>query len=141
MGCTKSKQGLAKEDLHFLISNTKYDKKAIKVWYTSFMQDCPNGYLTKELFIEMYELFFPGGNSQGFCDHVFKQFDLNKNGHLEFKEFLLAIDRTNAETAEEKIKVAFRMYDLDDSGVLELDEVREQPISFFFISADTDKDR
>ena len=123
MGCIKSKPGLAKKDLAFLKANTNYDEKAVKVWYKSFMHDCPNGRLTPEIFIEMYELFFPGGNSQRFCDHVFENFDTDKKGHLDFKEFLLAIDMTNAETAEEKLKVAFKMYDLDGSGELEIDEV------------------
>ena len=56
----------------------------------------------------MYKLFFPSGNAEQFCDHVFRTFDTDKNGFIDFKEFLLAIDVTSAGTPEEKLKWAFR---------------------------------
>ena len=123
MGCIKSKQGLTQEDLEFLKAHTRYDENTIKEWYKGFKQDCPNGRLTPVKFVDMYKMFFPSGNAEQFCDHVFRTFDTDKNGYIDFKEFLLAIDMTNAETAEEKLKVAFKMYDLDGSGELEIDEV------------------
>ena len=78
-----------------------------------FKQDCPNGQMNYEEFVGMYKMFFPGGNAEQFCEHAFRTFDTGKKGYLDFKEFILAIDMTNAGTAEEKLKVAFRMYDLD----------------------------
>ena len=41
-------------------------------------------------------------------NHIFRTFDTDKNGYIDFKEFLLAIDITSAGTAEEKLKWAFR---------------------------------
>ena len=101
MGCIKSKSGLTEEDLEFLKAHTRYDENTIKEWYKGFKQDCPNGNLTPDK-------FFPSGNAEQFCDHVFRTFDTDKNGTIDFKEFLLAIDVTSAGTAEEKLKWAFR---------------------------------
>ena len=113
MGCIKSKQGLTQEDLEFLKAHTRYDENTIKEWYKGFKQDCPNGRLTPVKFVDMYKMFFPSGNAEQFCDHVFRTFDTDKNGYIDFKEFLLAIDVTSAGTAEEKLKWAFRQDDDD----------------------------
>jgi len=123
MGCIKSKQGLSQEDLEFLKTHTRYDENTIKEWYKGFKQDCPNGRLTPPKFVDMYKLFFPSGNAEQFCDHVFRTFDTDKNGFIDFREFLLAIDVTSAGTPEEKLKWAFRMYDVDGNGVIDQDEM------------------
>ena len=68
------------------------------------MQDCPDGRLTEAKFFKNQELFFPGD----FCQNFFKTFDTSKKGYLTFREYLLAINMTNAETPEDKLKVAFR---------------------------------
>uniref|UniRef100_A0A182XLL8 EF-hand domain-containing protein n=1 Tax=Anopheles quadriannulatus TaxID=34691 RepID=A0A182XLL8_ANOQN len=48
-------------------------------------QDCPNGKLTPAKFVDMYKMFFPSGNAEEFCDHVFRTFDMDKNGYIDFK--------------------------------------------------------
>ncbi|XP_035715757.1 neuronal calcium sensor 2 [Folsomia candida] len=125
MGCFTSKDKLQKEDLEFLKSHTRYDESTIKEWYKGFKQDCPNGRLTPSKFVDMYKMFFPSGNAEEFCDHVFRTFDLDQNGFIDFKEFLLAIDVTSSGTPEEKLKWAFRMYDVDGNGVIDLQEMQK----------------
>ena len=71
----------------------------------------------------MYKLFFPSGNAEQFCDHVFRTFDTDKNGFIDFREFLLAIDVTSAGTPEEKLKWAFRMYDVNGNGFIDQKEM------------------
>ncbi|XP_058797439.1 neuronal calcium sensor 2 isoform X1 [Phymastichus coffea] len=123
MGCFGSKDKLSKEDMDFLKSHTRYDEATIKEWYKGFKQDCPNGRLTPAKFVDMYKMFFPSGNAEEFCDHVFRTFDMDKNGYIDFKEFLLAIDVTSSGTPEEKLKWAFRMYDVDGNGVIDIGEM------------------
>lgn len=125
MGCGKSKQGyrLTREDLDYLKANSHFEEKIIKEWYKRFKQECPSDQMSQEKFNDMYKMFFPGGNAEQFCEHVFKTFDADNTGYLDFKDFILAIDMTNAGTAEEKLKVAFKMYDIDGNGELDLDEM------------------
>lgn len=52
-------------------------------------QDCPNGRLTPAKFVDMYKMFFLSGNAVEFCDHVFRTFDMDKNGYIDFKVTLL----------------------------------------------------
>lgn len=55
-------------------------------------QDCPNGRLTPAKFVDMYKMFFPSGNAEEFCDHVFRTFDMDKNGYIDFKVRFFRID-------------------------------------------------
>merc|ERR1712123_469376 len=119
---SKSKN-LSKADLAWLTTHTRYNEGTILEWFKGFKQDCPDGRLTAESFMKIYSKCFPAGNVTEFCDHVFRTFDTDKNGFIDFKEFLLAIDVTSAGTPEEKLKWAFRMYDVDGNGVIDQDEM------------------
>ena len=41
----------------------------------------------------MYLASFPGKNAAEFVDHAFKTFDADGSGYIDFKEFILAIDK------------------------------------------------
>ena len=49
--------------------------------------------------------------------------DTDNNGFLDFREFLLAVDLVAARTPEEKLIWAFKMYDVDNSGVIDRREM------------------
>ena len=108
MGAKGSKDRLSKHDLEFLKTSTRYDENTIKEWYKGFKSDCPDGKLTPTAFMQIYSKCFPTGNANEFCDHVFRTFDTDKNGFIDFKEFLLAIDVTSSGCPEEKLNWAFR---------------------------------
>merc|ERR1711923_656091 len=123
MGAQSSKDRISKADLDFLVVNTRYDEKTIQEWYRGFMVDCPDGRLDDNAFMKIYSKCFPTGNAREFCDHVFRTFDSDKNGFIDFKEFLLAIDVTSSGCPEEKLKWAFSMYDVDGNGWIDLPEM------------------
>ncbi|CAD6186109.1 unnamed protein product [Caenorhabditis auriculariae] len=123
MGIKGSKPKLSKEDLEFLKKNTNFTEEQIKEWYKGFVQDCPKGHLTKEQFIKVYKDFFPSGSAEGFCEHVFRTFDTDNSGFIDFKEFLLAINVTSSGTPEQKLEWAFRMYDIDGNGTIDEKEM------------------
>ena len=50
------------------------------------MEDCPDGELTKEQFVDMYMKIFPGGNAEKFSENVFRIFDTDRSGTIDFKE-------------------------------------------------------
>ncbi|CAB0039701.1 unnamed protein product [Trichogramma brassicae] len=126
MGCFGSKDKLSKEDMDFLKSHTRYDEATIKDWYKGFKQDCPNGRLTPAKFVDMYKMFFPSGNAEEFCDHVFRTFDMDKNGYIDFKAIydMLGACSSNrpADSAEERAKNIFAKMDENNDGQLTQDE-------------------
>ena len=108
MGAKNSRKQLPAEDLEFLMVNTRYDEATITEWYKGFKQDCPDGKLSTQLFMKIYSKCFPAGKADEFCAHVFRTFDSDNNGFIDFKEFLLAVDVTSAGSPEEKLNWAFR---------------------------------
>ncbi|KAK2151555.1 hypothetical protein LSH36_359g02030 [Paralvinella palmiformis] len=88
-------------------------------------RDCPNGQLSRKKFLEVYSSFFPQGNAEKFCEHVFRTFDSDNSGKIDFKEFLLAINITSAGKPEQKLEWAFAMYDVNGDGTIEPTEMIE----------------
>merc|ERR1712042_159567 len=123
MGAKASRDKISKEDLDFLVSHTHYTQETITEWYKGFKQDCPDGKLSPDAFMKIYSKCFPLGNAREFCDHAFRTFDTDKNGFIDFKEFLLAMDVTSSGTPEEKLNWAFSMYDVDGNGGIDLVEM------------------
>jgi len=121
MGKNQSK--LSEDQLRHLQESTRFDKKELQQWYKGFIAECPSGQLTHTEFQKIYNKFFPYGDPSSFADFVFNVFDTDKNGTIDFKEFICALSITSRGTTDEKLTWAFQLYDLDSDGKISRNEM------------------
>ncbi|KAJ3209805.1 Neuronal calcium sensor 1 [Dinochytrium kinnereticum] len=123
MGKASSK--LSTEQLEELQRCTHFEKKELQQWYKGFLKDCPSGALDRTEFQKIYKQFFPFGDPSTFSEYVFNVFDSNKNGTIDFKEFICALSVTSRGKVDEKLVWAFQLYDIDNDGLISMTEMQK----------------
>jgi len=124
MGSSSSKKNnLPKKDLEEMekLCNSTFSKNQIKDWYTVFLQENPNGLLSKEAFINDNTRQF--GLSRECWEYFYNALDKDGNGNIDFKEWLVGMYVHQHGTLEQKLELAFKVYDIDGNGFIERHEL------------------
>lgn len=124
MGDRISKNTLTNDDLTLLHNLSGKPKDEILFWYDHFITECPSGKLDKEKFVKYYKSFRKSEIVDEMAQHCFSAFDFDKNGYVDFGEFLIAYVATTNGDPREKLKFAFDVYDQDNNKVLDEREIR-----------------
>ena len=122
----KSKQELSAEEANFLIWNTSLGREKLESQYQTFMSNHANGQISKKSFNKMMKESYPGVKTKKLSRHVFRMYDTNGDGAVDFKEFVVALDVFANGTPEQNLKQIFRVLDINNDGkihVMELIEV------------------
>uniref|UniRef100_A0A674K727 Guanylate cyclase activator 1C n=1 Tax=Terrapene triunguis TaxID=2587831 RepID=A0A674K727_9SAUR len=102
----------------------------IHQWYTKFMRECPSGQLSLYEFKTLLDLHGLNPQADTYVDQVFNTFDLNKDGFIDFLEFIAAINLVIRGKIDQKLKWYFKLYDADGNGSIDKKEL----LSIFTVS-------
>lgn len=116
---------ISKEILEDLKLTTKFTEQEISQWYENFQKQCPSGRISPGEFEEIYARFFPDSDPKSYARHVFRSFDTNDDGTLDFKEYIIALHMTSTGRTTRKLEWAFSLFDVDKNGYITKTEVKE----------------
>lgn len=116
---------LSKEILEDLKLSTKFTETEICQWYENFQKLCPTGRISPEEFEQIYARFFPDSDAKCYARHVFRSFDTNDDGTLDFREYIIALHMTSTGKTTRKLEWAFSLFDVDKNGYINKSEVTE----------------
>ncbi|KAM9405097.1 recoverin 2 [Salvelinus alpinus] len=122
MGNAKS-SAISKEILEDLKLSTKFTENELCQWYENFQKQCPTGRISPEEFEKIYARFFPDSEAKTYAQHVFRSFDTNEDGTLDFKEYIIALHMTSSGKTTRKLEWAFSLFDVDKNGYITKTEV------------------
>ncbi|PRP80092.1 calcium-binding protein [Planoprotostelium fungivorum] len=127
MGAAQSQ--LKKEELEKLQEHSHFQQKELKAMYKQFRKEQPQGYIDKEEFREMMRQM--GVVDSFLQDLIFNVFDEDKDGGINFQEFVAALSVMTRGDPTEKLEFAFNMYDIDGDGVIDKREMGQIMESFY----------
>lgn len=106
------------------IFHEELSEEEIQTCYKTYQESRHSGKeLTKEEFKKFYSSLFHCETSD-FAEHVFRTFDVNNDGHLDFQEFFLGLFLSASKDTHTKIHWAFKVYDIDGDGTISWAEMR-----------------
>ncbi|XP_069328681.1 guanylyl cyclase-activating protein 3 [Eulemur rufifrons] len=93
------------------------------VWYRTFMMEYPSGLQTLHEFKTLLGLQGLNQKANHHVNQVYNTFDMNKDGFIDFFEFIAAINLIVREKMQQKLKWYFKLYDADGNGSIDKNEL------------------
>ena len=123
------KQQFKKIVLRYLLStlNESELKKYKRAFYAIDFKH--NGTISKEELIKAFEIGKIEITNEN-IDFVFKLCDENRKGSLDYTDFLMCAYDKNYLLTEKKLELAFQYFDVDNSGIIEIHDVKDAMLRF-----------
>merc|ERR1719244_963484 len=83
------------------------DKEAVERQYQNFLQKHPDGQISRKSFHSMMKECYPGTDTEKLERHIFRMYDTNKDGHIDFREFMIVLYVMSNGSPEENLKQIF----------------------------------
>ncbi|KAM9771662.1 guanylyl cyclase-activating protein 1 [Syngnathus typhle] len=105
--------------------STVDDLQAVEMhlWYKKFMTECPSGQLTLHEFKQFFGLRGLDTEANAYIEQMFRTFDMNKDGYIDFMEYVAALSLVMRGKMEHKLRWYFKLYDVDGNGCIDRHEL------------------
>ena len=118
MGSSHGKQALRPEDIAALAKSSGLDETQVKQSFDAFVQEHPDGKMRPKDFREMMAKALPKKDAGKMEKHVFRIYDTNNDGYIDFTEFMLIFFIMSDGKPAEVLTSIFRMFDVNSDGTI-----------------------
>ena len=116
MGSKNGKPIIRDEDIEALSKSSGMSKEEVKKAFDSFIEEHPNGKMKKGDFAKMMAQALPQKDAGKMEKHVFRVYDTNNDGYIDFVEFMVIFYIMSDGSPEEVLEKIFRVFDLNSDG-------------------------
>ena len=133
MGCSSGKPVLTEIDKDYIANQTSATREEVAAKYEEFLKTHPNGCISKDEFSVMIRTCYPGVETEALERHIFRMYDTNMDGCIDFKEFMVLLYIMSAGTPEQNLEQIFRIFDINGDGTISWKEMRKIVTDLFQI--------
>merc|ERR1711892_1600456 len=137
MGSKNGKPELREEDITTLSKSSGLDEVQVKEHFERFVEEHPEGRMKKKDFREMMEKALPKSDAGKMEKHMFRIYDVNDDGYIDFVEFMIVYYIMADGQPEEVLKQIFRVFDVNSDGSI---TKKEMTTATTFAEMDKDED-
>ncbi|QQP42313.1 Neuronal calcium sensor 2, partial [Caligus rogercresseyi] len=104
-------------DLSYITSHTSLDRSQVDSYYKNFLTDHPKGKINLNL--------SDSKNVDKFAKHVFRMYDANDDGSIDFQEFMVILYVLSSGGPEDNLKQIFKVFDTNRNGSINMKEMKK----------------
>merc|ERR1711942_98635 len=123
MGSKNGKPVLREEDIAALSQSSGLDEAQVREAFNSFIAEHPNGRMKPKEFTTMMSQALPKKDASKMEKHVFRAYDTNNDGYIDFVELMVIFYIMSEGTPEEVLGKIFRVFDVNSDGTISKKEM------------------
>ena len=123
MGSKNGKPLLREDDIANLVKTSGMTEKDVKHAFDSFVAEHPNGKMKPKDFRQIMSSALPKKDASKMEKHVFRIYDANNDGHVDFVEFMVVYTIMAGGSETEILTKIFRLFDVNSDGVISKKEM------------------
>merc|ERR1711910_188762 len=116
MGSKNGKPVLRDEDIEVLSKSSGLGREQVKEAFDTFVAEHPNGRMKPKEFRSMMSKAMPKKDASKMEKHVFRVYDTNNDGYIDFVEFMVIFYIMSDGSPEEVLDKIFRVFDVNSDG-------------------------
>ena len=124
MGSKNGKPVLRDEDIEALTKSSGMDKEEVKKAFKCFVDEHPDGKMNKKEFTKMMSQALPKKDASKMEKHVFRAYDSNNDGYIDFPEFMIIYFIMNEGSPQDVLSKIFRVFDVNNDGSISMKEMK-----------------
>ena len=101
------KPKLSEEEINFISEQTGLEREKLLENHKRFLRKHPSGKLDLAGMKTMLSESMPKADTSGLVEHVWRIYDTNLDGEIDFREFMLALSVMSKGSAEENLRQIF----------------------------------